>query len=220
MKKFPIAIQIRAKNGVIQKFLDEMGWSQVKLGKVIGASQSAINAWVCLKDYPKKQELIDKLCELLGENYEDIFPEFIKVPEFLTLKKSHTFYQEIDKASIEHWNNSKYLSNDLEDGVFKLEMRDKINKSLAYLTRIEENIVRTYHGLGTKEMNLREIGKELGLSPERVRQIKEKALRKLRRRTNLHVFHPEHDIEEEIKSNLESIHLKKGALIMSLKKKL
>ena len=44
----------------------------------------------------------------------------------------------------------------------------------------EKNIVIDYYGLCGTPMKLQEIGDELNLTKERVRQIKEKVLRKLR----------------------------------------
>ncbi len=44
----------------------------------------------------------------------------------------------------------------------------------------EREIVKKFFGIGVAEMTLEEIGDEFGLTRERVRQIKEKAIRKLR----------------------------------------
>jgi len=44
----------------------------------------------------------------------------------------------------------------------------------------EKDIVRMFFGIGCQEMTLEEIGDKFGLTRERVRQIKEKALRRLR----------------------------------------
>jgi RNA polymerase primary sigma factor len=44
----------------------------------------------------------------------------------------------------------------------------------------ERDIVKKFFGIGVPEMTLEEIGDEFGLTRERVRQIKEKAIRKLR----------------------------------------
>lgn len=44
----------------------------------------------------------------------------------------------------------------------------------------ERDIVKKFFGLGVPEMTLEEIGDEFGLTRERVRQIKEKAIRKLK----------------------------------------
>ena len=56
----------------------------------------------------------------------------------------------------------------------------EIDRSLATLTERERDIVRLFFGIGTQEMTLEEIGEKFGLTRERVRQIKEKAIRRLR----------------------------------------
>jgi len=56
----------------------------------------------------------------------------------------------------------------------------EITRALATLTEREADIIRKFFGIGCQEMTLEEIGEELGLTRERVRQIKEKAIRRLR----------------------------------------
>ncbi|MEE4198254.1 MAG: RNA polymerase sigma factor RpoD/SigA [Bacteroidales bacterium] len=56
----------------------------------------------------------------------------------------------------------------------------EIERSLATLTERERDILKMFFGIGVQEMTLEEIGDRLGLTRERVRQIKEKAIRRLR----------------------------------------
>ncbi|MCT4672780.1 MAG: sigma-70 family RNA polymerase sigma factor [Prolixibacteraceae bacterium] len=56
----------------------------------------------------------------------------------------------------------------------------EIERSLATLTEREADIIRMFFGIGCQEMTLEEIGERFGLTRERVRQIKEKAIRRLR----------------------------------------
>ncbi len=57
----------------------------------------------------------------------------------------------------------------------------EIERVLAFtLSDRERDIVKKFFGIGVAEMTLEEIGDEFGLTRERVRQIKEKAIRKLR----------------------------------------
>ncbi len=67
--------------------------------------------------------------------------------------------------------------SDLIDDSLKLE----IERSLLTLSEREADIIRFYYGLnGNVPHTLEEIGNEFGLTRERVRQIKEKAIKKLR----------------------------------------
>ncbi|MCQ2112947.1 MAG: sigma-70 family RNA polymerase sigma factor [Bacteroidaceae bacterium] len=56
----------------------------------------------------------------------------------------------------------------------------EIDRALDTLSFREKSIVCMFFGIGTPEKTLEEIGEEFGLTRERVRQIKEKAIRRLR----------------------------------------
>ena len=56
----------------------------------------------------------------------------------------------------------------------------EIERALATLTERERDIIRYFFGISTQEMTLEEIGEKFALTRERVRQIKEKAIRRLR----------------------------------------
>ena len=63
-------------------------------------------------------------------------------------------------------------------------LKDEISRALSTLDEREQKVIRLYFGLGGgTEMTLEEIGKQFRLTRERIRQIKEKALRKLRHPT-------------------------------------
>lgn len=56
----------------------------------------------------------------------------------------------------------------------------EIDRALSTLTERESEIIKMFFGIGYQEMTLEEIGENFGLTRERVRQIKEKAIRRLR----------------------------------------
>jgi len=56
----------------------------------------------------------------------------------------------------------------------------EIDRALATLTERERDIIKLFFGVSIQEMTLEEIGEQFGLTRERVRQIKEKAIRRLR----------------------------------------
>ena len=62
----------------------------------------------------------------------------------------------------------------------ELNLKTELYKLMSSLDEREKNIVIDYYGLSGTPMTLQEIGDELNLTKERVRQIKEKVLRKLR----------------------------------------
>ena len=56
----------------------------------------------------------------------------------------------------------------------------EIDRALDTLTERESEIIKMFFGIGCQEMTLEEIGEQFGLTRERVRQMKEKAIRRLR----------------------------------------
>lgn len=63
----------------------------------------------------------------------------------------------------------------LEEGLKK-----EIERALVTLSEREQTILRGYFGINQREMSLEEIGEQTGLTRERVRQLKEKAIKRLR----------------------------------------
>ena len=62
-------------------------------------------------------------------------------------------------------------------------LRAEINTALKSLSVRERNVIEAFFGINQPEMTLEEIGTKYGLTRERVRQIKEKAIRRLRDNT-------------------------------------
>lgn len=62
-------------------------------------------------------------------------------------------------------------------------LREEIKRALQTLNERERMVTEAFFGINQPEMTLEEIGTKHGLTRERVRQIKEKAIRKLRKNT-------------------------------------
>lgn len=71
-----------------------------------------------------------------------------------------------------------------DKGLLNDSLRREIERALSTLTYREANIIRLYFGLNGKHQHtLEEIGEEFNLTRERVRQIKEKAIKRLKHTT-------------------------------------
>ncbi len=67
------------------------------------------------------------------------------------------------------------------DGVTEISLRHEINQSLDTLTCREKEVIKLYFGIGGQTaLSLGQIGQRFDLTRERIRQIKQKALRRLR----------------------------------------
>ncbi len=68
-----------------------------------------------------------------------------------------------------------------DKSLIKESLSEEIERALSTLTERENKIIKMFFGVGGyPEMTLEEIGTQLDLTRERVRQVKEKAIRKLR----------------------------------------
>lgn len=81
---------------------------------------------------------------------------------------------------------------DPTDSLLQESLSQDLERTLSYLKGMEAEVIRLFYGLGgTSEMTLEEIGNTFGLTRERIRQIKERGLRRLRRvsnQTNLQTY--------------------------------
>ena len=92
----------------------------------------------------------------------------------------------VDAPFVEGEDNSllDVMPNDdspnADRGLINESLSKEIDRALATLTPREADIIRKFFGIGVPEKTLEEIGEELHLTRERVRQIKEKAIKRLR----------------------------------------
>ena len=106
-----------------------------------------------------------------------------KVADTLRVSGRHI---SVDAPFVEGEDNSLLdvlINNDSPNADRALMMESlakEIERALATLTERESDIIRMFFGIGCQEMTLEEIGERFGLTRERVRQIKEKAIRRLR----------------------------------------
>ena len=92
----------------------------------------------------------------------------------------------VDAPFVEGEDNSllDVLVNDdspmADRGLVNESLSREIERALSTLTEREKDIIQMFFGIGCQEMTLEEIGDRFNLTRERVRQIKEKAIRRLR----------------------------------------
>ena len=121
---------------------------------------------------PSPEELADSL-DLPAE----------KVADTLRVSGRHI---SVDAPFVEGEDNSllDVLVNDdspIADRTLITEsLSTEVERALSTLTERERDIIKLFFGINTQEMTLEEIGEKFGLTRERVRQIKEKAIRRLR----------------------------------------
>ncbi len=121
----------------------------------------------------------EELAEIL-----DMTPK--QVNDILSIGNKHVSFdapvsnEGSDATLIDFYIQSDYEETDKK--LIKESLFEDVDINLSILSPREKEILKAYYGLGdSQEMNLEEIGSMFNLTRERVRQIKERAIRKLRK---------------------------------------
>jgi RNA polymerase primary sigma factor len=148
---------------------------------------------------PNKLTLIKKFKRALEKNDGDFYKTLAMSPfksydnEIIEILEKMTPYSLDAPIQDDKGDNSVHTLMDIigvdakqEDEIERKELKTVLNGILANMTRREETVLRMYYSIDyDKEFTLEEIGVKLKLTLERVRQIKNKALRKLFRNKDL-----------------------------------
>ena len=119
----------------------------------------------------------EAIAKKLGVSVEMVRDTLLRAREVWSLDAS--FKEDDDHSLLNVLPDLNQKAPDLE--VIDDSTREQVTEVLDSLDEREAEVLRLYFGLGDEEaLTLEEIGGQFGLTRERVRQIKEKALRRLR----------------------------------------
>jgi RNA polymerase primary sigma factor len=164
------------RQSIIQALAEHARIVRLPLNKI--TSINKINkAFNKLEQEFQREPTVEEVAELMESK-----PEI--VGDSLDISKVHV---SLDAPLRDEEANSLYdvmLNGDSlnpEDGLMDNSLRQEIDRSLAMLGDRESEILRFYFGLnGYQTHTLEECGDEFGVTRERVRQIKDKAIKKLK----------------------------------------
>ncbi|HPX05172.1 MAG TPA: RNA polymerase sigma factor RpoD/SigA [Tenuifilaceae bacterium] len=167
------------RQSILQALAEQARIVKLPLNK-IGSINKVNKAFTELEQLFEREPSIDELSDVL-----EIAPDDIK--EAL---KSSSRHISMDAPLTQDEDGNMYdvlLSHDSpppDRGLLNDSLRKEIERALATLTPREANIIRLYFGLNGKHPHtLEEIGEVFDLTRERVRQIKEKAIKRLKQTT-------------------------------------
>ena len=130
-----------------------------------------------------KFEQLNERRPSLDEIAEHIDLPAEKIDEAMSASGHHVsvdapFVEGEDNSLLDVMVNEDIPSTDKE--LVMESLKSEIRHALSILTERERKVIEDSYGINGQELTLEEIGVKYGLSRERVRQIKEKAIRKLR----------------------------------------
>ena len=147
----------------------------------VGAMAKAKKAIALLEQQLQRRPTVKEIADAID------YPEE-KVEQLLNLGARHVSTD----APLDDEEDANFLDIYVQDdqtqtdGVVEQESASKaINRSLGKLTEKERTILCLYYGMGVqREYSLEEIAMKLGISRERTRQVRDKALKRLRTEPN------------------------------------
>lgn len=167
------------RQSILQALAEQARIVKLPLNK-IGSINKVNKAFAELEQKFEREPSVDELVEVLELATDD-------VKEALRSSNRHV---SMDAPLTQDEDSNMYdviLSHDSpapDRGLLNDSLRKEIERALATLTPREGNIIRLYFGLNGKHPHtLEEIGEEFDLTRERVRQIKEKAIKRLKQQT-------------------------------------
>lgn len=167
------------RQSILQALAEQARIVKLPLNK-IGSINKVNKAFTALEQKFEREPSVDELAEVLQLAPKDVRDALknsgrhVSMDAPLSADDDTTMYDILAVNELPMPDRS--LLND--------SLRKEIERVLNTLTDRESNIIRLYFGIdGTHPHTLEEVGEKLDLTRERVRQIKEKALKKLKQTT-------------------------------------
>ena len=174
------------RQSILQALAEQSRIVRLPLNRV-GSVNKLSRTFAQLEQKYKREPTPDELAEELTVTTDEI-------SDTMKISGRHV---SVDAPFVQGEENSllDVLENDAEgkpdETLINESLRKDIQGALVVLTEREADVLSFYFGLkGTHPMTLEEIGSRFNLTRERVRQIKEKAIKKLRNMTNNKVLKP------------------------------
>ena len=166
------------RQSILQALAEQARIVRLPLNK-IGSINRINKAFSELEQRLERPPSADELAELLECSPEEIRQSMTHNGKHFSLDAPLIEGDDSSSSMYDILLNDSLPSPEIE--LVNESLRIEINRSLSTLTQREGDVVRLYYGLNGKyPLTLEEIGEQFELTRERVRQIKEKAIRRLK----------------------------------------
>ena len=166
------------RQSILQALAEQARIVRLPLNK-IGTINKINKAYSELEQKFERPPSADELAEFLDVSVEDIRQSIANTGRHLSMDAPLSESDENSSSMYDVLPNTFMTSP--ENELVTDSLRKDIERSLSTLTMREGEVVRLYYGLnGRYPLTLEEIGEQFDLTRERVRQIKEKAIRRLK----------------------------------------
>jgi len=164
------------RQSILQALAEQARIVRLPLNKV-GLQNKVTKAFLRLEQELEREPSAEEVAQFLEMSVEDVkayiktSSKHVSMDAPINSEEEGSMYDLLPASEDEHPDNSLITDS----------LRKEINRILNTLSIREADIVKMYYGLdGYHQHSLDEIGEKFELTRERVRQIKEKALRRLK----------------------------------------
>ena len=189
MSNVRLAFTGRIRNGVMWEAVARHG-SNRTVAKKLGVTASTFGRWILLKCAPSPRWIARKeklIFNVFGVSAEYVWPNVFRNKVFCASKKTFAKTVEVTEDQLLYLSEHPELSSSQValpspiDTIDARELTISVKKAIEQLPEKLQNIVFKKFGMcGHHEHTYDEIGKELGVSRERVRQLHARAIRTMR----------------------------------------
>lgn len=166
------------RQSILQALADQARIVRLPLNK-IGVINKINKAFSELEQMYERIPSVEELAEFLNITPDEVRQSLSNAGRHISLDAPLLENDESSSSMYDILPNN-YL-DDPEKGLIRDSLRKDIERSLSTLSSREGEIIRLFYGLNSKvPLSLDEIGERFDLTRERVRQIKEKAIRRMK----------------------------------------
>ncbi len=165
------------RQSILQALAEQSRIVRLPLNKV-GSLNKINRAFSELEQEYEREPSADELADLLDISTDEVETTLSVAARHVSMDAP--FVAGEDNSLLDVLENSMTPNTDssLE---YSASLRAEIERSLGTLTERQMDVIKLYFGIGIEHpMSLEDIGEKFGLTRERVRQIKDKAINKLR----------------------------------------
>jgi RNA polymerase sigma factor (sigma-70 family) len=174
-EEFRIGMKVLLFNWCLDHAIKAKGWSRQEAAAACGVTVQTLYHWLAFRSYPREAKVLE-VSQVLGVWREVLFPEEIKSLRITSQPEPLSFGREeaLALGMLSYEVNPEKIA-------IQASLQESLQTAMQVLREREKLVLKLRFGLeGEEALTLAGVGAVLGVTPERIRQIQAKALRKLR----------------------------------------